>query len=79
MSLISEAMTIGVTANLYGSIPYSQAAKKGIYTPKFDKQIAVFKDVIDTLNTAISILESGVPNLPSGVDAFTLMVMLING
>jgi hypothetical protein len=69
---ISEAMTIGVTAALFGDVPYSEAAQEENLNPAFDEQAAVYEQVITTLDEAISTLESGVPDLPDGVDALSL-------
>ncbi|NGP77334.1 SusD/RagB family nutrient-binding outer membrane lipoprotein [Balneolaceae bacterium YR4-1] len=70
---ISEAMTIGTTAALFGDIPYEEAAQaeEGNQQPVFDNQIQVYESVIAKLDEAIQSLE-GAPDLPEGVDAFTL-------
>ena len=69
---VSEAMTIGMTAALFGDIPYSEAAEEDNLTPVFDSQTFAYEQVIATLDEAIATLESGVPDLPEGVDAFSL-------
>ncbi len=52
---VYEAITVGLAADLWGDIPYRQAADSTILTPQFDPQIQVYGDLIAQLDSAINI------------------------
>jgi hypothetical protein len=54
---VLEAMAIGQTADIWGDIPYSQAAQPTVYShPKVDPQQAVYDSLLHSLATAIAFL-----------------------
>jgi hypothetical protein len=65
---IWEAFDIGVAADLWGNIPYTQAGGSNP-TPSLDNQLAVYDTVQSLLSQAIAELAPGQPGLgPSGLD-----------
>ena len=52
---VYEAIIIGYAADIWGDIPYSQAADSTIPLPKFDNQMAVYAAVQAQLDSAINI------------------------
>ncbi|MEO6445204.1 MAG: SusD/RagB family nutrient-binding outer membrane lipoprotein [Gemmatimonadaceae bacterium] len=56
---IYEALVVGFAADMYGDIPYSEAAKPSIKTPKLDKQADVYAALQTLLDGAITDLSAG--------------------
>ncbi len=52
---IWEVVTVGLAADLWGDIPYRQAADSTILTPAYDPQIQVFGDLLAQLDSAINL------------------------
>lgn len=65
---VHEAYLVGMTASIFGDIPYSEAVNPEIKTPKLDKQEEVYAAVQKLLDTAIADLASGAGAGPAGVD-----------
>ncbi len=65
---LHEAYMIGMTASIFGDIPYSEAATEGIDTPVLDGQAAVYTAIQTLLDGAIADLGSGAGNTPGSVD-----------
>lgn len=63
MSDILFVMIMQRTTDMYGDIPYSQAgmAKYGIQFPVYDKQQAIYKNMLSKLDTAIGKLDATKP------------------
>jgi starch-binding outer membrane protein, SusD/RagB family len=55
---IYEAMVIGFAADIWGDIPYREAADSTIKTPQFDGQLQVYDDMQKLLDDAIGLLQS---------------------
>ena len=50
-----EALTMSMTADCWGDIPYSQAAQPGVYdTPVYDSQLDAHMAILDLIDTAIA-------------------------
>ena len=65
---ILEAMLIGLTADVFGDIPYREAAQTGtIEQPAFDPQAQVYADVQALLTEAIADIQSGAGEGPAAV------------
>jgi len=58
---VLEAYTIGTTADIWGDVPYSEAANPAIPTPKPDPQQNVFAAVQAKLDSAITFLAATGP------------------
>lgn len=58
---VMEAMLVGLAADTWGDIPYSQAADTSIATPVLDSQDAVYAAVQAKLSTAITQLSATGP------------------
>jgi hypothetical protein len=52
---VYEALVIGFAADVWGDIPYRQAADSTILKPKFDPQLQVYGDLQAQLDSAINI------------------------
>jgi hypothetical protein len=65
---VLEALLIGTTADIWGSIPYSEAVADNA-TPAFDDQMAVYTAVQTLLDQAITNID-GAGAGPGGVDLF---------
>ncbi|HEX2646150.1 MAG TPA: SusD/RagB family nutrient-binding outer membrane lipoprotein, partial [Candidatus Dormibacteraeota bacterium] len=65
---IWEAYTIGMAADMWGSVPYTQALNPTIATPKLDPQFAIYDSVQSLLRQAIVELGSGKATLPTAPD-----------
>ncbi len=65
---VLEALLIGTTADIWGSIPYSEAVS-GNPTPKFDDQMAVYTAVQALLDQAITNI-GGAGSGPQAIDLF---------
>jgi hypothetical protein len=65
---IWEAYNIGLAADLWGSIPYTQAASPTIAVPDTDSQWVVYDSVQALLSEAIVELSSGKATLPTPPD-----------
>jgi hypothetical protein len=66
---VYEAMYMGFAADLFGSIPYREAADSTKLTPHFDPQLQVYADLQAQLDSAINVFlkAAGPTNLgPSG-------------
>jgi starch-binding outer membrane protein, SusD/RagB family len=66
---VMEAMQIGLAADNWGDIPYSEATG-ATATPKLDPQEQVYAAVQAKLDTAITKLGSGTGNGPGSIDLF---------
>jgi len=64
---IYEAWLIGIAADLWGDVPYSEAVQD-IATPKLDKQMDVFAAVEALLASALADLSAGVGPGPGSAD-----------
>lgn len=64
---IYEAWLIGLAADVWGDVPYSEAVQD-IATPKLDKQMDVYAAVEALLASAITDLSAGVGPGPGGAD-----------
>jgi hypothetical protein len=58
---VYEALVIGTAADLWGDIPYREAADSTILTPHFDPQLQVYQDVLAQLDSAITIFLAAAP------------------
>lgn len=52
---VYEALVVGTAADIWGDVPYRQAADSTILTPAFDPQLQVYADLQAQLDSAISI------------------------
>src|SRR6476661_5113143 len=52
---VYEALVMGTAADIWGDIPYRQAADSTILTPAFDPQLQVYADLQTQLDSAITI------------------------
>ena len=66
---VMEAMMIGLAADVWGDIPYSEAVGEAT-TPALDPQEQVYAGVQAKLDTAITLLESGDGPGPGSVDLY---------
>ena len=66
---VMEAMQIGLAADVWGDIPYSEAVGEAT-TPALDPQEEVYAAVQAKLDTAITLLESGEGPGPGPVDLY---------
>lgn len=70
VSLTLQSWMFEILTDAFGDIPMSEAASadKGIYTPKFDTQQQVYKQIIDNLDSANSLFQTnqGLFYNPSG-------------
>ena len=65
---ILEAMIIGLTADVFGDIPYREPAQTGVIEqPEFDPQAQVYADLQALLTEAIADIESGEGDGPAVV------------
>lgn len=68
---VIEGMSFGLAADVWGDVPFTEAGDPVTYPqPKFDNQLDVYAGVQTILDNAITNLESGVGNGPSGNDFF---------
>jgi hypothetical protein len=60
ISLTMRAFVYGLTTDLFGDIPYSEAlnAKDGVYFPKYDSQPDIYKGIMQDLSQANDLLGS---------------------
>jgi hypothetical protein len=65
---VLEALTVGLAADVWGDIPYSEAVSNTI-SPKLDPQEQVYAAIQAKLDTAITLL-AGTGTGPSGADLF---------
>jgi starch-binding outer membrane protein, SusD/RagB family len=65
---IYEAYLIGMAADVYGDIPYSEAANPDFIAPGLDPQLDVYSDLQTLLDEAIQDLASGSGAGPGTVD-----------
>ena len=69
ISQMWEALLFSTAADLWGSIPYSQAANPNFSVPKFDSQEQVHFAVLDLIDSAILNFQKGqIFTLPSDYD-----------
>ena len=54
---VLEALAVGTVADVWGDIPYSQAANDSILTPELDPQQQVYATIQSKLDTAIAFLQ----------------------
>ena len=52
---VYEAMYMGYAADIWGDIPYREAADSTILTPQFDPQLQIYQDLQQQLDSAITI------------------------
>lgn len=57
-SKVLEAHAVGTAANIFGDVPFSEAANNDIPTPKYDGQVSVYMALQDLLDEAISDLQN---------------------
>ena len=65
---VHEAYMIGMTASIFGDIPYSEAVTDGIDEPVLDDQAAVYTAIQSLLDVAIADLGSAEGNDPGAAD-----------
>ena len=66
---VVKAWEIGTLADIWGDVPYTQAAKPDSFkTPKYDPQQMVYDSVLATLDQAIANLAAPVGAGPGGAD-----------
>ena len=65
---VHEAYMIGMTASIFGDIPYSEAATDDVDQPVLDGQAAAYGAIQDLLDDAIADLGSGTGSGPGAVD-----------
>ena len=65
---VHEAYIIGMTASIFGDIPYSEAATANIAEPRLDDQAAVYTAIQTLLDDAIADLASGAGATPEVFD-----------
>ena len=63
-----EAYLMGESASLWGALPYSEAVKEDIATPKLDDQAEIYRNVQALLDQAIADLRSNQGAGPGGTD-----------
>jgi starch-binding outer membrane protein, SusD/RagB family len=66
---VLEALTVGLAADVWGDIPYSEAVANTI-SPKLDPQQEVYAAVQAKLDTAVTLLASKTGTGPAGADLF---------
>jgi len=54
--LIMKGLYYQMFTDIFGEIPYNQAANPNIILPEFDEQIDIYKGIIDDLDMAMSII-----------------------
>lgn len=52
---VYEALVMGMAADVWGDVPYRQAADSTNETPAFDSQLQVYADIIAQLDSAITV------------------------
>jgi hypothetical protein len=52
---VYEALVMGTAADIWGDVPYREAADSTIRTPAFDPQLQVYADVLAQLDSAITV------------------------
>ena len=65
---VYEAYLIGMAADVFGDIPYSQAVDADVIAPELDPQLEVYASLQTLLDGAIQDLASGAGAGPGGVD-----------
>jgi hypothetical protein len=72
---VYEAITMGIAADMWGDIPYREAADSNNRTPAFDPQLQVYQDLIAQLDSAITFFlpASGVSNAGPPADGSELI------
>lgn len=58
---VYEALVIGTAADIWGDVPYREAADSNIRTPAFDPQLQVYQDVLTQLDSAINVFLAAQP------------------
>jgi starch-binding outer membrane protein, SusD/RagB family len=78
---VYEAMYMGLAADLFGDIPYRQAADSTILRPAFDPQLQVYADLQTQLDSAITIFlaAAGPTNLGPSTDAALQAELIYQG
>jgi len=59
---VYEALEIGYAADIWGDIPYRQAADSTILQPAFDPQLQIYTDLQSQLDSAITFLAASGPS-----------------
>lgn len=72
---IYEALIIGYAADIWGDIPYREAADSTILVPHFDPQLQIYSDLQTQLDSAIGtfLVASGVTNAGGSKDGSELI------
>lgn len=63
-----EALLISTAADLWGDVPYSEAANPEILTPKYDKQSEVHNAILRLIDSAIEDFNAGQPFFDGNFD-----------
>jgi len=66
---VLEAMTVGIGADIWGDIPYSEAVAN-TKTPKLDPQQDIYAGIQAKLDTAVTMLTAATGTGPGGADLF---------
>jgi hypothetical protein len=74
---VYEVITVGLAADLWGDIPYREAADSLNRTPAFDPQLQVYGDLIAQLDSAINIFlpATGITNVGPPADGTELVYL----
>lgn len=68
---ILTAYTLAMSTDLWGDVPYSEGFKgSGNFTPAYDKQEAIYKNIQSLLSTGIGNINQGSTIKPQGDDYF---------
>lgn len=67
---ILKALNLGLTVDMWGEVPFSEAFFAQTLTPAYDDDAALYQDVLQLLSDGISNLESGVTGVTMGDDDF---------
>jgi hypothetical protein len=78
---VYEVITMGIAADMWGDVPYREAADSNNRTPAFDPQLQVYADLIAQLDSAITIFlpASGVTNAGPPADGAELIYDALAG
>jgi hypothetical protein len=78
---VYEAMYMGLAADMFGDIPYREAADSTNLTPAFDPQLQVYADLQTQLDSAITIFlaAAGPTNLGPSTDAAEQAELIYQG
>lgn len=68
ISLVMQANGFQILTDLYGPVPFTEAAVPGILKPVYDSQEVVYAGIIDMLTQADALLASGSGSVPASSD-----------